>query len=154
MTTAQDGGKVVSLKHRPPLPPMKYSWYSFLLEAESTPGPQWDRKNVMSMKNPLTLAGIEPATFRFVTQHLNQCATAVPVLQCRKCDSHENLVEILWAVTEMKFLNDGYCICIVLFFYLRCIQSAVSFKTPTCTSMFRKCGTDLSSLFGMIVSEW
>ena len=31
----------------------------------------------MSMKNPLTLAGIEPATFRFVAQHLNHCATAV-----------------------------------------------------------------------------
>ena len=30
------------------------------------------------MKNPLTLAGIEPATFRFVAQHLNHCATAVP----------------------------------------------------------------------------
>ena len=30
------------------------------------------------MKNPLTPAGIEPATFRFVTQHLNHCATAVP----------------------------------------------------------------------------
>ena len=37
--TAQDGGKVVSLTHRPPLPPTKHSWYSFLLEAESTPGP-------------------------------------------------------------------------------------------------------------------
>ena len=32
------------------------------------------------MKNPLTPAGIEPATFRFVTQHLNHCATAVPGL--------------------------------------------------------------------------
>ena len=39
MTTAQDGGKVVSLTHRLPLPPRKYTWYSFLLEAESTPGP-------------------------------------------------------------------------------------------------------------------
>jgi len=29
-----DSGKVVSLMHRPPLPP----WYSFLLEIESTPG--------------------------------------------------------------------------------------------------------------------
>jgi hypothetical protein len=38
MTTAQDGGKVVSLMHRPPLPPWKYTWYSFLLEGESTPG--------------------------------------------------------------------------------------------------------------------
>ena len=38
MKAAQDGGKVVSLTHRPPLPPSKYTWYSFLLEAESTPG--------------------------------------------------------------------------------------------------------------------
>jgi len=39
VTTAQDGGKVVSLTHRPPLPPGNNSWYSFLLEAESTLGP-------------------------------------------------------------------------------------------------------------------
>ena len=38
MTTAQDGGKVVSLTHRPPLP-QEMIWYSFLLETESTPGP-------------------------------------------------------------------------------------------------------------------
>jgi len=31
----------------------------------------------MSMKNTLTLAGIEPATFRFVAHHLNHCGTAV-----------------------------------------------------------------------------
>jgi len=31
MTTAQDGGKVVRLTHRPPLPPRIYAWYSFLL---------------------------------------------------------------------------------------------------------------------------
>ena len=33
----------------------------------------------MSMKNPLTPAGIEPETYRFVAQHLNHCATAVPI---------------------------------------------------------------------------
>jgi len=32
------------------------------------------------MKNPLTPAGIEPATFQFVVQHLNHCAIAVPHL--------------------------------------------------------------------------
>jgi len=32
----------------------------------------------MSKKNPMTPSGIEPATFRFVAQHLNHCATAVP----------------------------------------------------------------------------
>jgi hypothetical protein len=30
---AHDGGRVVSSMHLPPLPPRKYSWYSFLLEA-------------------------------------------------------------------------------------------------------------------------
>jgi hypothetical protein len=37
--SAHEGGKVVSPMHQPPLPPRKDSWYSFLLEAESTPGP-------------------------------------------------------------------------------------------------------------------
>ena len=40
----------------------------------------------MSMKNPLTPAGIEPATFRILTQHLNHCATAVPVLTTSSFD--------------------------------------------------------------------
>ena len=38
MTTAQDGGKVVSLTHRQPLPPGNTSG-THLLEAESTPEP-------------------------------------------------------------------------------------------------------------------
>jgi hypothetical protein len=32
--SAHEGGKVFSPTHRPPVPPRKYSWYSFLLEAE------------------------------------------------------------------------------------------------------------------------
>jgi len=39
MTTAHEGGKFVSPTDWPPLPPRKYSWHSFLLEAESTTGP-------------------------------------------------------------------------------------------------------------------
>jgi len=35
------------------------------------------------MKNPLTPAEIEPATFRFVAQQLNHCATSVPFLSSR-----------------------------------------------------------------------
>jgi hypothetical protein len=34
-----DGGEVVSLTRRPPFTRQEDSWYSFLLEAESTPGP-------------------------------------------------------------------------------------------------------------------
>jgi len=38
VTTEQDGGRLSALRTGR-LYPRKYSWYSFLLEAESTPGP-------------------------------------------------------------------------------------------------------------------
>ena len=34
----------------------------------------------------MTPSGIEPATFQFVAQHLNHCATAVPLLQQQICN--------------------------------------------------------------------
>ena len=43
-------GNVVSFMHRPPLPPRKYSCYSLLLQAESTPGPVCGRNNYVSEK--------------------------------------------------------------------------------------------------------
>jgi hypothetical protein len=47
---AHEGGKVVSRMHRLPLHPRWYSWYSFLLEAESTLGSQCDRKDYVNEK--------------------------------------------------------------------------------------------------------
>jgi len=47
---AQDGGKVVSLMHRPFFTPRKYSWYSFLSENESSAGPKRDRKDYVNEK--------------------------------------------------------------------------------------------------------
>ena len=72
VTTAQDVGRLSALRTGR-LATRKFYW----LEAE---------------KNPLTSAGIEPATFRFVAQDLNHCATAVP--------SGTNRREILFRVTE------------------------------------------------------
>jgi hypothetical protein len=46
---AREGGNVVSPTHRPPLPPRKYYWYSFLLEAESPPGPQCGQKDYVNI---------------------------------------------------------------------------------------------------------
>jgi hypothetical protein len=66
MTTAQNGRKVVSLTHRPPLPP-GLTWYSFL-EAESTPGHM--ELSDATEKNPAT-PRIDTGTFRLVAQRLN-----------------------------------------------------------------------------------
>jgi hypothetical protein len=62
-----DGGEVVSLT-RPPaaLYPQVDSWYSFLLEAESTPGAIVRLQGLGQLKNPMTSSGIEPTTFRLV----------------------------------------------------------------------------------------
>ena len=48
--SAHEGGKVFSPTHRPPLPPRKYSRYSFLLDAESTTGPLCGQKDYVNEK--------------------------------------------------------------------------------------------------------
>jgi len=77
---AQNDSKVVSLTHRPLFTPQQ-----ILLVLISVRG--WvDTRAIMrseglcKWKFPVTPLGIEPATFRFVAQHLNHCATAVPII--------------------------------------------------------------------------
>ena len=48
--SAHEGGKVVSPTYRTLLPPRKYSWYSFLLEAESTTESYCFRKDYVNEK--------------------------------------------------------------------------------------------------------
>jgi len=66
------------------------------------------------MKNPLTLAGIETATYRFVAQHLNHCATAVPstALTSLEITNEETIVMtsssgnfLNWTVRNLKFVS-------------------------------------------------
>ena len=87
----QEGGRVVSPTHRAPLPPplpphRKYSWYSFLLEAESVPQGHSDTGRIMSMKNSSDTIGNR-------IRYLPACSTVpqptapprAPIYCYRKC---------------------------------------------------------------------
>jgi hypothetical protein len=52
--------------------PQEDSWYSFLLEAESTPRAIVRLEGLGQFKNPMTLSGFEPATFRLVAYPLER----------------------------------------------------------------------------------
>jgi len=79
VTAAQDGGKAVSLTHRPPLPPGNAPGTHFCHRLSRPQGHSVIGRILCQWKIPMATAGIEPATFQFVVQHLNHCATAVPL---------------------------------------------------------------------------
>jgi len=58
------------------------------------------------MKNPQTPAGIEPATFRFVAQHLNHVTfqNIIIVIAKHHCERLENVMAILLFLLSLNFL--------------------------------------------------
>ena len=77
MTTTQDGCKIVSLSHRPPLPPGNTPGTHFC-QRLSRPHGHSATGRIMSLIIPMTPSGMESATCRFVAQCLNHYATARP----------------------------------------------------------------------------
>jgi hypothetical protein len=78
MTAEQDGGRVVSPTHRPPLSSgrlLVFFFFIFWVDPRATVRSE----GLSQWKIPMTPSGIEPATFWFVAQYLNHCTTAVPL---------------------------------------------------------------------------
>jgi len=76
MTTAQDGGRLSALRTG------RLYLQEMLMVLISVRGwvDLWAivrTEGFYVNENPMTPAGIEPASFRYVAQHLNHCATAV-----------------------------------------------------------------------------
>jgi len=71
----------------------------------------------------MTPAGIEPATFRLVAQHLSHCATAVPVLlgiilvltRLRMAEERAEIYSIHVRVTDQVEINPC-CVSLIIFY--------------------------------------
>jgi hypothetical protein len=71
---AHEVGEVVSLMHRPPLPPGMFLVLIFTRGSVDPRAMVWSEGN-MSLKNPVTPPGIDPRTVQLVAQRLNHYAT-------------------------------------------------------------------------------
>ena len=75
--SAHEGTEVISLTHRPPLPPGNVPGTHFHYGLSQPQGHGAVGRN-MSLENPVTPTGIDPGTFRLVVQRLNHYATPGP----------------------------------------------------------------------------
>jgi len=96
VTTAQDGGKVVSLTHRPPLYPGNAPGTHFCYRLSRPQGQSAIGRILCQWKSK------KPAIFRFVAQHLNHSATAVPGNKCASVNS--KISQLL-----VRFMNKNNC---------------------------------------------
>ena len=81
--SAHDGCKFIRPRQRPPSPPRKYSRYSHLLEADSTPGLWWGRKDCVNEKFKWNYWESNPRPSDLKYSVLTKCATTLPIMLCR-----------------------------------------------------------------------
>jgi hypothetical protein len=76
--SAREGGEVISLTHRSPLPSRMFLVLIFT-RSWVDPSAIERSEGLMSLKNPVTTPGIDPGSFRLVAQLLNHYATPGPL---------------------------------------------------------------------------
>ena len=113
------GGKVFSPTHRPPLPPVNIPG-SYSLRGWVDTRVIVQPKGLCRWKFPMTPSGIEPATYRLLTQCLNQLPNRVSpditcssVLKCVTADIGVMTNCVIWkdnlVVSSGKNLDRGCC---------------------------------------------
>ena len=91
-------------------------------------------------KIPMTPPGIEPATFRFVAQHLNHCATAAPYLIHISCI---NIADSVWPSRIGKLESSPGRVC-----ELRRPEGPKRSSKEAAVVKFRYCDTDKKYVCG------
>jgi hypothetical protein len=99
MTTAQDGGKVVSL-HTDRLYSQEMSLLLISVRDCVDPRAIVRSEVLCHWKIPMTPRRIEPETFRFVAQYLKQSATATPRLLLIRTHNIENISTEIYSATR------------------------------------------------------
>jgi len=106
VTTAQDGGRLSALRTGR-LYPQEILLILISVRGWFEPRVIVRSEGLCQWKIPMTTSGIEPATFRFVAQRLNHCATAVSVQRYQNIITADDSLKIVYFINSKIIVHCG-----------------------------------------------